>query len=915
MKLPVRAKLVIAATVFGALAGVAAVEGASAQQGLGSVWVLAVFIGLVLASWHWPIVMYQDSSSQAHHLDEGFFLVMALVLNPREVLLVFAVSIATAEVIRRRPPVKSLFNVAQILLAASAGLLTIHLLAAPTGRLSLAELAAGAVGATVYFLVNSFALAAVLAATGAERIRPALLDGLEIRSLLLAASVALGIVSALALSAYPASAVFVGIPFWAFRQTLAGHFEARHDRTRLLGLFDATLDVHRTMGSNEVTTALQGAAASLLRCPDAVVVEGSLPDNEGVLAAPMQVQDSERWLVVRGRSRSEPFDEADKGLLDALAALGSSALENASLYEEGRRQKEWLVAITSSLGEGVCAFDAGARLSLLNPTAEALFGWTVEELREMEAGDPDGGQDHLDCLRAPALQSMRTLATVKGEGVSWRRKGGDVFAVDFTCSPILDGDLPLGAVVAFRDITERKAMEDQLAHHAFHDALTGLPNRRLFLDRLTHAIHRSERTSEMHAVFFADVDRFKFINDNLGHQAGDQILRSIADRLTKVLRPSDTLARFGGDEFMLLVEDIPNVEAAETVGRRILEVMRAPVVVDGGREVLAQVSIGIAFTSGRASADDILHDADVAMYEAKHRGAGRYEVFDASAMEARSAERIDLEAGLRRALEADEMEVFYQPLVATADGRVVGAEALVRWNHPTQGLLAPGHFIGLAEETGLILPLGRKVLEQACQQGRAWTDQFGVPLSISVNLSPRQFQDHGLVAEVKEVIERTGFSPSQLCLEITESLAVQDVVRTAHTLNELKALGVRLAMDDFGTGYSSLSYLKQFPLDVVKIDRSFLQDLDDSSIDSAIVGAVMNLVESVGMTAVAEGVETAHQLAVLASMGCQVVQGYHLAKPMPAEPATRFICQSLRRSPKRVAALPSAKQDPVVEVA
>ncbi|HXY45527.1 MAG TPA: diguanylate cyclase, partial [Acidimicrobiales bacterium] len=653
VSIPRPAKIVLAVTISAGLLCAFLVGRHFGRLGFGDPAVWLVLSGLVLASWMWPIVMYSDGSSQAHHLDEGFFVVLVLVSTPVATIGAFLLATVLAQLIRRRAPVKTAFNLAQITISVSAGLAVVHVLAPPTAGapLGLPQLAAALLGAVVYFLVNSLALAVILTATGAERLRPALLDGIQIRALLLAASVSLGLVAALALKADPWCGFLVVLPFLVFRQALAGHYQARHDRTRLLGLFEATLKVHGAMGSGDVKSSLSQAASRLLRSPEAAVLMSK--PGEGAMAAPMTVDESQCWLTVSGRSRSEPFDDADQALLGALAAVGSGALANSSLYEERRRDHERLVAITTSLAEGVCAFDEQARVTFLNRAAEQLLGWSEHEL----AGQDLAGGD-LAILACTARRSIQNNEVVQGEQATFRRRKGENFPVEVTCSPICSGEQVGGAVLTFRDISQRVLLE----YHAFHDSLTGLPNRRIFLDRLQHALKRADRTGEIHAVLFADIDRFKMTNDSLGHQTGDELLVGIADRLRQVSRDGDTLARFGGDEFTLLLENIESPEAAEATAMRMLDAVRAPMTLAGGRTITASVSIGIAMATAGSTSDDVLHDADVAMYQAKRLGAGRYERFDAKAMVKRSAEWLDLEIGLRRAIDNHELIVHYQPL-------------------------------------------------------------------------------------------------------------------------------------------------------------------------------------------------------------------------------------------------------------
>ena len=855
--------------------------------------VLVTFGALWVASWLRPLVIYHlDGESQAVHLDEGFFVVLAL-LAPRTTLVLLAgVASLVAQGFRRRPLPKTVFNTGQMIIAIWAGTAVFGLFGHAGGSITVLDIVGAIVGAATLFVVNSAAMAAIMFSLGSP-LSEVVFDGIDVRLLLDGGSVAVAIPTAMAISGYPWALPIAVVPLVVLRQMIAGHFEARHDRTRLRGLFEATLEINGSMGTTETTEAILGSARSLLRCSDATLTDRT--SASGSLGAQLGNADNPLVLSVEGRSRAEPFDNADQALLDALAAVGATALTNAALYQEGRLQRERLAAITSSLGEGVCAVDRAGQITFMNPAAASMLGWkTLPELRghELEP-DLDFGIRAPSFILAPAMRAMAKVDTITNYDTRFTRSDGSTFHVAFTVSPILDADTASGAVLVFRDITERKQFEEQLARHAFHDALTGLPNRRLFLDHLDHALRRSQRSDEQHAVLFVDVDRFKIINDSLGHHAGDQLLIAISNRLKTAVRPGDMLARLGGDEFTLLLEGVSTPEDSVACAQRILDRMQDPVSLPEGHEVVATVSIGIALTSPEKTRDDVLHDADVAMYQAKAKGrGGNYEVFDVEAMGVRSAERIDLEAGLRKALERDELVVHYQPVCTLEDGKIVGAEALVRWEHPTRGLLAPAHFIGLAEDTGLILPLGRMVLERACRQAREWRERFNLSLSIAVNLSARQFQQAGLVEEVENILVTTEVDPAQISLEITEGLAMEDAERTSQVLTRLKSLGVKVSIDDFGTGYSALGYLATFPVDVVKVDRSFIEKIDTDLVKSAIVAAVINLSQAIGTTTVVEGVETREQVEHLRGLGCTMAQGYYFARPMPAGALTEMLSSS-----------------------
>jgi diguanylate cyclase (GGDEF)-like protein len=424
----------------------------------------------------------------------------------------------------------------------------------------------------------------------------------------------------------------------------------------------------------------------------------------------------------------------------------------------------------------------------------------------------------------------------------------------------------------------------ELHQRAFHDPLTGLPNRALLQDRLVRALDRARRRGQSIAVLFLDLDNFKRINDSLGHDAGDRLLIAATDRLRGCLRSEDTLARLGGDEFTVLLEEISGPRTPLLVAERIAEALRAPVQLDG-QQVYTAASIGIAISSpGADQASDLLRDADLAMYHAKAAGKGRHEMFDPS-MRAQLSQWLAMEAELRQAIERGEMRVHYQPIVALESETISEVEALVRWQHPERGLIPPAEFIPLAEQTGLIVALGRLVLEEACRQVKGWQlrQPAQSPLGVSVNLSPRQFQDPRLVDDVRGILERTGLDPSTLKLEITETLILEDSESTLAVITELRDLGVRLAVDDFGTGNSALSYLKRFPIDTLKIDRSFINGLGHQREDTAIVHAVIAFAKALGVRVTAEGIETAEQLSHLKELACDRGQGYYFTKPQTPE--------------------------------
>jgi diguanylate cyclase (GGDEF)-like protein/PAS domain S-box-containing protein len=441
-----------------------------------------------------------------------------------------------------------------------------------------------------------------------------------------------------------------------------------------------------------------------------------------------------------------------------------------------------------------------------------------------------------------------------------------------------------GAIGRARLYTRVRESEERLTYRAFHDPLTGLANRSLFLNRLEHARARAKRRKGRLAVLFMDLDNFKVINDSLGHDIGDRLLVTVAERLRTCVRPQDTVARFGGDEFVALLEDLADAGAAARVADRIMDELREPFEIDGHR-LHTSASIGIALDA--ASGGDLLRAADTAMYRAKENGKGRYEVFR-EAMHDRAVERLRLENDLRAVLNRDELAVHYQPKVSLRTGKVVGLEALLRWRHPEYGLLSPGDFMPLAEQTGLIVPIGRWVLLETCRQARTWREIHpnNPPLMACVNLSVRQLRQTDFVTEI---LDETGLDPGSLVLEITEDAVMEDAQSAIGALKRLEGLGIKLAIDDFGTGYSSLSYLRTLPVDYLKIDRSFVERLGEDPRDAEIVSGTITLAHTLGLEAVAEGVENADQLEQLREMGCDLAQGNHFSRPLAAPEAKRYL--------------------------
>lgn len=881
--IPSRAQAVIGAAVVGGAATFGAAVRDLAHSAPPSTTQLefAILVGmLALVSWLKPLVIYVDNQSEAIHLDEGFLVMLLVLVQPSLVVVTFAISTGLAQVLLKRPFIKSVFNFGQLLISVGVAAVVFQQLSREAWSADYYRLGSAIIAAAVFFIINNAAVGVVLWAMGMQW-RAALLEGLDIRMMIVAGGVGVAIGMALLLASNPAVFPIAILPIIILRYALTGTFRAREDRSRLQGLFEATLEANASMGHEPegVADGILDSARKLLRVSNAELLDKEAENWD--LASTLSLPGRTMFLGVSGRSTTEPFDGADERLLEALAAVGSSALTNAALYQRSRSQEQHLAAITASLGEGVCAVSMSGQVTFANNAAMKMLGLSSSDVATGSSGSrwEDVAPDH---LLVPVVRAVTTGETTRRYDTNFRRSDGSTMDVACTVAPLSENGAPAGAVVIFRDISEQKQMAE-LRHQAFHDTLTGLPNRRRFLNDLEDAMRRSAYDGEISAVLFIDVNRFKLINDSLGHHLGDALLTAIAHRLRGAVRPGDLLARFGGDEFTMLLRDVHGVADAEDVARRILHNLKRPIALPDGRTVFVDLSIGIATTSTLGDPDDLLRAADVAMYQAKASAkSGGYCVFDASVMGERSSERIDFESDLRRAVERDEIEAYYQPLVSAEDGRILAVEALARWNSPSRGLLLPDNFIGVAEETNVILDVGQIVLTRACEKARHWRDRYGVDLSVGVNLSARQFEDRGLLKRISGILDSTGADPAQLCLEITESLAMRSVENTKHILHRVKGLGAKFALDDFGTGYSTLSHLAEFPIDVVKVDQSFARGVENSPVKSAIVSAVLHMSEAINVTAVVEGIETKPEFDHLRLLGCSIAQGYLFGYPMSA---------------------------------
>jgi diguanylate cyclase (GGDEF)-like protein/PAS domain S-box-containing protein len=593
-----------------------------------------------------------------------------------------------------------------------------------------------------------------------------------------------------------------------------------------------------------------------------------------------------------GAVREWPLEDQEfASSIADLVAINLEAAERRRVEEALREERHFTDAVLDSTDLLMVVLDPGGRIVRFNRAAGHLTGFSASEAIGKIFWETFTAPEDAETVRE-IISNPPSEASGNQHEHSWMTRQGARPYIAWSITPLRDktGTLRYTVITAI-DISQRRALEEQLVHDAFHDSLTGLPNRALVLDRLGMVIRQTiRRRAHKFGVLFVDMDRFKIINDSMGHLEGDRFLIEISRRLEKCVRPGDTVARFGGDEFTILVDDVKGVGDCTLVAQRIQQQLSAPILV-GGQDVFMTASIGIAMSdTGYERAEDVLRDADIAMYRAKARGGASYEVFDRS-MHSHAVDLLRMEIELRRAMERNEFQVYYQPVVTLAEGRIAGFEALIRWNHPERGVVPPAEFIRMAEETGMIIEIDRYVLREACRQLKDWRSRLPgrEDLSISVNLSVKQFSRPDLADHVRNAIRQAGLEPGALRLEITESVLLDSSPSATDQLEALHKEGFRIYLDDFGTGYSSLSYLHRFPVDTLKIDRSFVMAMKPDGGGREIIRTIVALAQNLDLHVIAEGVETAMQRDALHELRCEYAQGYMYSKPVDSKKAEALL--------------------------
>ena len=813
-------------------------------------------------------------SVEAVSFDEVAFVPVLLTVPLDAIIGITLLASLVGSVAVRRNWVKVAFNIGQLSLSTVAGAATYHALSrlfpddSPSNYVVAGDVAAAIAGTVVIAFVSRSCVVSMIQFVGGEPIAASLKVDRRQATAWLGAAVLGASFSSLALIDYWGLLLALGMAGFVQRAYSAQLLDAISRRSEQR-LEYATSQIRGSGSRPAISETLDRSLAELVGAETTAIVSADHKVTGDELAVPLS---PDAQIVVSKRRGDAAWTEEDGKTLRTLAAVADDALRRADLFAR-------LTTITDAQNEAVIAFDALGIVSFANPAARQMLRYPLDEQLE---GRPVAAVCHLFDRAQPINLTvlLHNAVSVEDSDAVLETTRGQRVEVAYSFAPLTAGDVQDGAVLVLRDVTERRALQEALSHRALHDELTGLPNRRLFTDRLDHALDRSLSNGASHAVMFIDCDRFKLVNDTFGHLIGDQLLVQLSERLLRVARASDTVARLSGDEFILLVEDCSDISRVSELAQHLSEDLRRPYLVDG-HTIMLTVSIGVTLTTPGQPREDVMHAADAASYEAKADGRNCVRIATPRLIEATRA-RLDMESRLRSAISAEQLQLWYQPMVETRTRRLYGVEALVRWEDSDGNIVMPDEFIPIAEDSGLIVTLGRWVLEEACRTVVRWnTEHPDRPaLNVSVNLSALQLAQPQLAEEVAGVLAETGLPPSQLCIEITETAVFTDIDANARALAALREIGVLVAVDDFGTGYSSLAYLRQLPVDIVKLDASFIAGLGNDPVDAQIVGSVLRLCKALGRRTVAEGVETEMQWQTLTRMGCPSMQGYLVSRPL-----------------------------------
>jgi diguanylate cyclase (GGDEF)-like protein/PAS domain S-box-containing protein len=837
-------------------------------------WLAVTAVVAIIGSHVWLKRFFSNGGSvEAVSFDEVIFVPLLLVVPPAWMVLAVLTAVVVGSAAMRRPWVKAAFNVGQLLVATAFGLLTFHALAGPaTGQLQ---------GRQVLAAVLATLMVAFVSRSGVVTMISWVTRGSWRQSMRLPVDHLVAWLGAAILGASGTATSLIA-PSWGFvlaismvvfvHRAYSSQVQQVTARKSAERLELAVAELRGSRDRAEIERSLVAAVHDLLGAREVATPAAPYAAEPPALSAPLGAT---HQLVAQPRRGAAAWTEHDRDTLRTLAGVADDALRSADLFSR-------LQTITDAQNEAVVAFDAEGRITFANPAARDMLG--RRSTRQIE-GLPVNDVCHL-VARSESIDLTVLLhegVNVEDDDALLRTRGGQQVEVAYSFAPLVASDVSEGAVLVLRDVTERRALQEALSHRALHDELTGLPNRRLFLDRLDHALDRSLSSRSRHGVLFIDLDRFKLVNDSFGHLLGDQLLIQLSERLLRRASVGDTVARLSGDEFILLVEDRSDISLIADLAHQLVDDLRRPYLVDG-HTILLTVSIGVTSTSPGQTRDEVMVAADAATYAAKADGRNCVRIATRDLIEA-SRSRLELEGRLRQAIDAEDLRLWYQPIVDTRTRELHGVEALVRWQEADGIVVMPDDFIPIAEDSGLIVMLGRWVLEEACRAACRWNHQYPhrAPLQMSVNLSALQLAQPNLAEEVSEVLARNGLPPSQLCIEITETAVFANLDANVRALTALRDIGVKVAVDDFGTGYSSLAYLRKLPVDTVKLDASFIAGLGNDMVDTQIVASVLRLCKALGRRTVAEGVETETQWQALKRMGCPAMQGYLVARPLTAQ--------------------------------